>query len=127
MEEKRWQDGLIIYCGIYLLFSPLVLRFYSEIPVRSFNFYLMGIVAIALAASAIRQRTLWQELANAALGAWMIISPWIVGYSRNMDARNTALSVGALIVLVSLWGYYSDRARIIARERYGSRAEAERV
>lgn len=122
METKQWQPGLIIYFGIFVLFSPLILRFYNDIPARSWNFFLMGAAAIALAVMAMKQRTSWPSLANIILGAWIIISPWIVGFSRIIDARNTALVTGLLIALVSLWAY-SERPTSVAAELYGARRE----
>lgn len=109
MESKRWQDGLIVYIGIYLFFSPFIMGFYSEIPARSWNFFLAGIAAIALAATAIRQRTRWQTQANMAVGLWLIVSPWIVGFSRVIDGRNDAIALGVMIALMALWSYFAER------------------
>jgi hypothetical protein len=109
MQSKRWQDGFVVYIGIYLFFSPFIMGFYTDVPVRSGNFYLAGIATIALAATAVRQGVRWPSAANIGVGLWLIISPWIVGFSRVMDARNDAIALGVMIALMAFWSYYAER------------------
>ena len=47
----------------------------------------------------------WQDWANLVLGAWMVASPWIIGFSTNTPARNGAIALGALVFLMSLWAH----------------------
>ena len=64
----------------------------------------------------------WQDWANLILGVWLFISPWILRSSGiyNQDAW----WVGALIVLVAIWGAGHARNRAGGVEQYlaGSRA-----
>lgn len=41
----------------------------------------------------------WEDWAGVALGAWLIASPWVLGYSGIMAATMNALVVGTILVL----------------------------
>jgi hypothetical protein len=44
----------------------------------------------------------WTSGVDALLGVWLIIAPWVLGYSDVMSAMWTSVSVGATIMLVAL-------------------------
>lgn len=43
----------------------------------------------------------WQDVANALLGAWLIVSPWVLGYSNVVVAMTSTVAIGALLVASS--------------------------
>ena len=45
----------------------------------------------------------WTQLA---LGAWLIISPWLLGFYDVSLAKWSSVLVGAALVLINLWGMY---------------------
>ena len=44
----------------------------------------------------------WQDAANAALGAWLVVSPWVLGFQNVVVAMVSTMAVGALLVASSL-------------------------
>ena len=44
----------------------------------------------------------WQDSLNVLLGVWLILSPWILGFSPEMTAMWNAVLVGAVIALLAL-------------------------
>lgn len=44
----------------------------------------------------------WQDPANAALGTWLVLSPWVIGFSGETTAMATAIIIGAGLVAASL-------------------------
>ena len=44
----------------------------------------------------------WEDWVGIALGAWMLISPWVVGYSDHDAATINALVMGTILVLEEL-------------------------
>jgi hypothetical protein len=74
--------------------------------VASWNFFVVGIAMIVFAVLAMNRRGVWGEWANFILGIWMIMSPWIVGFSANAAARANAVVFGVLAAAVSVWAYY---------------------
>jgi len=109
---KKWQDWVTLVLGIWLFFSPWILRFHPALPGPSWNFFLLGIAMVVFAAFALNLRTLWEEWVNLALGIWMIISPWVLRFSDNSAARDDAIVVGVIVALISIWALADSRTPI---------------
>ena len=45
----------------------------------------------------------WQDPANAVIGAWLVMSPWMFGFSNLGAATLNALVSGLLILGLALW------------------------
>ena len=103
MEQKQWQYGMNIYFGILVFVLPWLLRFETVIPVRSWDFFVIGVATIGFAALALHMRSRTGELANLILGVWLFFSPWVLGFTDNPAARNGAMILGALVFLLALW------------------------
>ena len=52
----------------------------------------------------------WQDSANALLGAWLIFSPFILGYQGEVTAVGNAMLVGALLIATALGAIFFPRA-----------------
>jgi hypothetical protein len=52
----------------------------------------------------------WQDPINAALGLWVLISPWAVGYQADTAALWNAVIVGLLLAGVALGAIFVPRA-----------------
>lgn len=52
----------------------------------------------------------WQDAANVVLGAWLVISPWVMGYADITMALMNALVVGAALVAAALGAIFVPRA-----------------
>ena len=44
----------------------------------------------------------WQDPANAVLGAWLVVSPWILGFSGILVAASSTVAIGVLLIANSL-------------------------
>src|SRR5215831_5173826 len=51
----------------------------------------------------------WQDALNAVLGAWLVLSPWAVGFSAMNVARLTAVVTGIVIATLALWTLFTDK------------------
>ena len=52
----------------------------------------------------------WQDAANALLGAWLVISPWLMGYEDMPMALFNALIVGIALIAAALGAIFVPRA-----------------
>jgi hypothetical protein len=97
-------SGLDILAGIWLLISPFVLAF-SRVTGAMANDVVLGIVIGVLAAirffGAYRQT--WLSWINALLGVWVLISPWVVGYSFNHVALTINVVLGIIVIILACW------------------------
>jgi hypothetical protein len=44
----------------------------------------------------------WQDAANALLGTWLVVSPWVLGFQNVVVAAVSTMAIGALLVASSL-------------------------
>jgi len=103
----QWKDGGNLVLGLWLAVSPWVLSYAHE-AVPAWNAHIIGIVIAAAAVSALVAFQKWEEWANAALGAWLIVSPLILGFSTLTAALWNQLIVGALVLGLAGWAAIAD-------------------
>lgn len=108
MNVKHWQDPLSLILGLWLLVSPWVVQYANE-TVPMGNAVVVGILVAAVACYALFRVMAWQEWVNAALGIWLLASPWVLGFSGLATAMWNAVIVGAVIALLALWTLGTDR------------------
>jgi len=97
----RWQDWANLVLGVWLILSPWLLGF-SGIPSAMWNAVIVGVVVGLMALMHLRGGPLWEEGVNVLLGVWLILSPWILGFSGEANALWNALIVGVLVGALAL-------------------------
>lgn len=115
-QMKHWQDPANAVLGLWLAVSPWVLGFDGNSFALS-NAVIVGIALIAAALGATFVPMAWEEWTEAALGTWMIASPWILGFSALYVATVSAVASGAAVLALALWvlgtdkdyGFWTDR------------------
>jgi SPW repeat len=45
------------------------------------------------------------------LGVWLVISPWVVGFTASAGALRSAVIFGAAVIIVALWALYRPLQR----------------
>ena len=65
------------------------------------NFWFVGSVIIVLATMALQSMKPWEEWINVVAGIWMILSPWIFGYSTDRALMWNSLAVGLIVTILS--------------------------
>jgi hypothetical protein len=108
MTVKHWQDPTNVILGAWMLASPWVLRYQGEMN-PTWNAVILGILIAAVAVFALFRVMAWQEWANVALGLWLAVSPWILGFSALVPAMWNALIVGCVVAALALWALATDK------------------
>ncbi len=108
MKVKHWQDSVNIIVGLWLLASPWILAYQAEAG-PMWNSVILGILIAAVAFYALFQVFAWQEWVNAALGVWLIISPWVLGFMGLSTAMLNAVIAGAVVLVLALWALATDK------------------
>jgi hypothetical protein len=91
-----------------MLASPWVLGYQGEMN-PTWNAVILGILIAAVAVFALFRVMAWQEWANVALGLWLAVSPWILGFSALVPAMWYALIVGCVVAALALWALATER------------------
>lgn len=106
--NKRWEDWLNLALGVWLFISPWILDF-SGAAAAAWNAYIVGAGFAIFALIALGKPDRWEEWVNVVIGAWAVISPWVLGYSSVTVATWNAVIVGAIVLLVSLEATRAER------------------
>ena len=106
-QLKHWQDAVNAVLGIWLVLSPWVLGHAQELMPTA-NATVVGAALIAAALGAILVPHAWEEWTEAALGLWLIASPWILGFSGHAQAMLAAVVTGIAIAALAVWTLATD-------------------
>jgi SPW repeat-containing protein len=102
---NRWQHWLIALLGIWMLISHLVLHYSGFHSAVLWNTWAVGAAIILVSAGRFIAEIPdpSQDVAHAALGLWLIASPWLLGFTSQVTARNNSMVVGFLVATTALW------------------------
>ncbi|HEY2664997.1 MAG TPA: SPW repeat protein, partial [Candidatus Binataceae bacterium] len=106
MDMKRLRDLLITVLGLWLMMSPRILHFAASHSDAVWNTWLLGaaiILVTAVSRYLVDTRSPWQDMATAALGLWLMISPWVLGFAAHMTERSNSIITGFLVTVLALW------------------------
>ncbi|WP_456411245.1 SPW repeat protein [Oceanithermus sp.] len=96
---KRWQDGVNLVLGLWLVVSPWILSFTSNAAALG-NALIVGAIFVALSLLALADAKPREEWSELVVAVWLLISPWVLGYSAlaapTWNAVIVAVVVGAL-------------------------------
>ncbi len=108
MTVKHWQDPVNLVLGLWLIASPWALGYAAETP-PMWNAVILGILVGAAALIALFRVMAWEEWVNLAFGAWLVVSPWILGFSGLAAAMWNAVIVGIVVAALALWALGTDK------------------
>jgi len=57
-----------------------------------------------------RQMKHWQDAVSALVGAWLVLSPWALGFQTDANAAMTAVFIGLLLVATAVGAMFVPRA-----------------
>lgn len=111
MNKQHWQDWVNLFLGLWVIASPWTIAHVMAGPENTagvtgaamWNYYMIGIGVALLAGLALFAFNPWEEWVNLALGAWLLVSPWLLGFSTSASLMWNAVIVGLLIVGFAWW------------------------
>ncbi|MFF1450393.1 SPW repeat protein [Streptomyces sp. NPDC058274] len=97
-------DGPVFLLGLYCAASPWILHYTTSQPPLVVHNLIMGIAIglLALGFTMAPERMYGLSWAMCAMGAWMIISPWVVGTSPDTGVVINSIIIGALAVVLGM-------------------------
>jgi hypothetical protein len=102
----RFQDWINVVLAAFLFVSPWLFTFTGN-ATASWNAWICGAVIAALALSAIVWFAEWEEWITVALGAWLVIAPWVLGFSAVPAAMWAHVILGLVIIAFAGWSGWS--------------------
>lgn len=107
-DIKHWQDPVNAAIGAALILSPWALGFQAETAAMA-NAVVIGVALIAAALGAMLVPRAWEEWTECALGIWMIVSPWVLGFSALYNATASAVVAGFAVAVLAVWTLATDK------------------
>jgi hypothetical protein len=108
MKMKHWQDPVNLIAGLWMIVSPWALAYQAESR-PMWNAVILGILIAVVAFSELFQVFAWQEWISALFGLWLIVSPWVLGFTGVAAAVANAVIVGIVVAALALWALGTDR------------------
>ena len=98
---RQWEDWASWLLGFWLLLSPWILHFQDQ-TVATENAVIVGFVLILAEGVTLSAFQVWEEWINIAVGAWLVISPWVL---RGIEAVASADFVVVGLLVIGLAAY----------------------
>ena len=98
--RARYQDWVNLVCAVLLFISPWILAFSGDVTATRAA-WISGIVVAIFAVAALVQFAEWEEWISLLLGVWMIVAPWVVGFSTTGVAVAAFVVLGVVVALAS--------------------------
>jgi len=110
-DHRAWEDYLSAGLGVLTVLSPLIMAKGVD-TTAMINAGVVGVLIAALAMLELMSLRRWEELLEAACGAWLFASPFVFGYGEALRSAHLVLGVAVLaLAVLELW---QDRRRLHA-------------
>ncbi|MGE5271081.1 MAG: SPW repeat protein [Thiohalocapsa sp.] len=73
------------------------------------DMWIVGLAVVLLAIVAVEAFKAWEDWANVILGGWLLISPWVLGFSASNALMWNAVIFGAAVVGFAGWAIADNR------------------
>jgi hypothetical protein len=102
----HWRDVANLVLGLWLAVSPWALSYTTE-TTPTWNALIVGIVIAVAALATLIAFHKWEEWINVVLAAWLIVSPFVLGFASHMSALWNQVIVGVLVGILALWAAFT--------------------
>ena len=111
--KYRWQEWTNMALGLWLLVSPFF-GFGSTNSAAALDGYVFGAIIIVLSGAALFLSQVWEEWINMAIGIWLFVAPFVLGFSGMHEVMLNHMNVGIALFGVALWAatMYPVRSRV---------------
>ncbi len=99
--RAHYQDWITLVCAVLLFISPWILAFSGDVTATRAA-WITGVVVAIFAVAALVQFAEWEEWVSLLLGVWMIVAPWVVGFSGVGVAVAAFVVLGIVVALASM-------------------------
>ena len=112
--HRSWEDWFGMLLGVLIVVSPWfplqpaneVMN--SERSTMILNTFVVGMLVFGLAQLEYVALQRWEEVAEIVLGLWLIVSPWIFGYSGDAFLPAWHAVLGAVVALLGALQLWQD-------------------
>jgi VIT1/CCC1 family predicted Fe2+/Mn2+ transporter len=99
-NQYIWQDFVSLYLGAWAFLTPWVIGHPAGAAVIA-SYVIAGFMICIFAIIGLVVFGPWPEWVNIVLGAWMLVSPWLLGFASARSLMWSALLIGAMVMICS--------------------------
>ncbi len=103
IKNMNWAMAVV---GVWVVIAPFVLG-YASTSAALWNDIIVGVAVVILAAASAMSKAeggvRTMDWINAVLGLWLILAPFILGYSAVTAALWSDIVAGVVILVLSVW------------------------
>jgi SPW repeat len=108
MTMRRWVDWVNIILAAWLAASPWLLVGAAGDGPAAWSSWSAGTGLVMLALLAMYRPAVWSDAMGIMLGAWLIASPWVLGFASATVALANAVIMGSLVIAYAFWAVGID-------------------
>ena len=97
-----WQDWVNLMLGVWLFIAPYV-GVGARNDIAAWNSYAAGAAVVILAIAALSRWRVWEEWVNLVIGLWLVLAPFVLGFTHQPAPMWNQIIVGLLIGAGALW------------------------
>jgi nitric oxide reductase large subunit len=115
-KKEAVSDVINLALGAWLFLTPWIFGFVSD-TAASWSAWLSGIAIGAVAIAALAAFAEWEEWISLALGVWVAVSAWILGFAANATVTWVNVLTGivvAVVAVIRLWFMHRTPPRVTA-------------
>jgi SPW repeat-containing protein len=105
--HRPWEDWLGMLTGLLIALSPWFAR-EQDLRVAVANAFIIGVLVFFLAQLEYVVLQRWEEVAEAALGIWLAMSPYLFGYAGEGTLRYWHSTLGGIVILLAALKLWQD-------------------
>ena len=121
---KRWRDWTTLVIGSYLIFTPWFFGTSGDEP-RSANAWVIGVWIVTMALWALVEAgPRAGELTRVFIGAWLLVSPFALGFAGSVMAWNAWIAGVLVVVLTDLPNFSFDLQSWLRAKRLAHQVRA---
>lgn len=109
--KTRWQSWVNLILGVILFISPWYSVTWGHAN-SSWNAWILGVLIVLVAIWALSTTApAAVSWINIVFGAWVFISPWVLGYASSTSVEAwSAWIIGAIVFILAIWAVAQNRA-----------------
>lgn len=111
LKSLKWEDWLGIALGLWLAASPWILGYAGQAG-ATMNALILGTVLICLEFLNLEAHSDLEEWMDIVAGAWLVLSPFLLGFAQVGAAAINAVGVGVLTIAFAAWALSPSEAKL---------------
>lgn len=122
-RPARREDVAVMLIGLWLMFCPPTLKI-NDVALDTYTLVLTGVVLIVLGGTAMRLAKEWVEWGVAVAGTFLVIAPWVLGFTLKAATIN-AVACGVAAAALAGWRIYEIRSKPAERPAAAAKPAGE--